>query len=524
MFVLPVPVFLLLLFSVLKVSGSSITHRTPYSTVQKTTVGASPWSRSVHNVTGECGGYTNRRKIISQCQRYLYQMTRYGYPWSPTGRQRNYRNERNVTERINRVTLRDALDALEHVCYIYDSSHTCLAENGIRDYCIATTEYSSYLTDFQFICHHSPRNENLVRSLQCLHDTRLMATLYFHIANRCRGMGILDDIMRRYKNAYFYAMGIKPGREQPIVPGLYCLPRSVISTCIRDIVKDHCGIMTADFVQNYMLHLQDWFDQTLKSAGLISNICDRDISSDILSSTAPIPPRHAKLSISRLLEITASGTALDTVWGTELQTHLHRLSGEEICSIDNAIVAYFACVLSSDDKIEKSKFNILQFGHETMQIIYHGSHCNRLNEFTACWNLLQETCGHKVQGLEHHATLLVEGCKIESEMDTVGCHWQDMLLPHYLQASRVTVWPMENQCLIDPIHLEGAHHNGLDSLMDNLDTVISLLQPGVEEISKKCGLQPAKRLSLLFDKLRYLQRGALKYADLYFSSIHNYGN
>ncbi len=47
--------------------------------------------------------------------------------------------------------------------------------------------------------------------------------------------------------------------------------------------------------------------------------------------------------------------------------------------------------------------------------------------------------------------------------------------------------------------------------MDNLDTVISLLQPGVDDISRKCGPAPAKRIISLINKLRYLQRDAAKY-------------
>ncbi len=136
----------------------------------------------------------------------------------------------------------------------------------------------------------------------------------------------------------------------------------------------------------------------------------------------------------------------------------------------------------ADDRSEKSKFNILQFAHQQLGVSYHGVQCSRLEEFTACWNLLQQICGPKVRGWELHATLLVEGCKIQSELDTVGCHWQDMLLPHYIQASRLTVWPMVSQCLQDPMYLESSYYsltfNMFNSVMDDLNTVISLLQPG----------------------------------------------
>ncbi len=50
--------------------------------------------------------------------------------------------------------------------------------------------------------------------------------------------------------------------------------------------------------------------------------------------------------------------------------------------------------------------------------------------------------------------------------------------------------------------------------MDELDTVISLLQPGVDEISRKCAPRPAKRLRSLLNKLHYLQRDAVRYMNL----------
>ncbi len=142
-------------------------------------------------------------------------------------------------------------------------------------------------------------------------------------------------------------------------------------------------------------------------------------------------------------------------------------------------------------------------------VLYHGTQCLRLEQFTACWNQLQEMCGSKVRGFRQHATLMVEGCAIQSEMDTVGCHWEDMLLRHYIQASRVTIWPLVFHCLKNPLFLESLQST-TNRIGHDLDTVISLLHPGVEEISRKCGQQPAKRLQAVLQKLQYLQYDALK--------------
>ncbi len=170
------------------------------------------------------------------------------------------------------------------------------------------------------------------------------------------------------------------------------------------------------------------------------------------------PRMHGKLGFLRLLEITASGTALDTVYGQLfLMPTPEKFSGEELCTVFPAYLAYYACVLSSDYESEMTNFNILQFAQRIIPIPYHGSHCNRLEQFTTCWNLLQQICGPKVRGLEQHANLLVESCKILSEMHLAGCHWQDMLLPYHIQASQMTAWPLAGQCIHNPMYLENSY-------------------------------------------------------------------
>ncbi len=514
MYVLAASTFvLIILLFLLKISTSSVLHSRPFSEVPKPSVGNRPWSNHVHNATVNCGNITAMRNTVIQCHRDLSLLVDYGYPWSHHNSQRNSRNSPNAADRNN--TLRDAMDSLNHVCSVHDRSRTCLKESGIRDNCLATIGYphGAIQIELRFICHHQQRDENLVHSLQCLHDTRVLAMLYFHIADRCRGFGILDDIMRRYKNAYFYRASVNPVQEQVFIGPLYCLPKSVISTCIRDIVEDHCGVITADLVQNYLYYLQHRYSHVLKSATLDPSPCDHDISFDMGAMRMPNPSGHTRIGITRWLQFTAPGTALDTVWGKYVMAYLHSLSGEDLCHTANAGMTYGACVMSSDDASDKTKFNILQFAHQQIPLVYHGSRCGRLEYFEECWNLLQDICGQKVRGLEQHATLLVEGCKVQSEMEITGCHWQDILLPHYIQASRVTVWPLGAQCLGNPMFLDGSDYRSYNDVVVDLKTLISLIQPGVEEISRQCGPQPAKRLRLLLSKLRYLQRDALKFTN-----------
>ncbi len=63
--------------------------------------------------------------------------------------------------------------------------------------------------------------------------------------------------------------------------------------------------------------------------------------------------------------------------------------------------------------------------------------------------------------------------------------------------------------------LENAHYAlSFNGIMDELDIVISLLQPGVDEIFRKCAPRPAKQLRSLLNKLHYLQRDAERYRNL----------
>ncbi len=232
-----------------RIARSSVIS-SPNNGFGNTSIGARQSSSTVHNATIDCGDQHVQNHIVQQCQRDLKHLASYGYPWSAEHSQRNSRYNPYATER--KSALRDALDSLDHACYTHDQSQRCLEKSKVQDYCLARTSLDgmSINTDFQFICHHQQRDENLVYSLQCLQNNRLLAMLYFHIADRCRGMGLLDGIMRQYKNSVFYTWDIKPVWDHAkTLLSLYCIPRSVISTCIRGLVEDHCGTTTANLIQ-----------------------------------------------------------------------------------------------------------------------------------------------------------------------------------------------------------------------------------------------------------------------------------
>ena len=199
----------------------------------------------------------------------------------------------------------------------------------------------------------------------------------------------------------------------------------------------------------------------------------------MMLSSPPIPSGHTlKLYISSLLQMTLPGTALDTVYGKYILDYLHSLSEEKLCTTPNAGVAYAVCVMSSDYKDEKNKLNSY-----SLLINWRGLHAMGLS--VADWNSLQHagTCYSRSENLrcrDRNSTLLSwwKDAKMQSELDTVGCHWQDMLLPHYIQVSHVTVWPTTGHYLKNSMYLEDDYYGTFNTIMGDLDTLISLLQPG----------------------------------------------
>ncbi len=506
--------FLILL--VMLMNTHTFSHATKYQNVHKHNKKNEKGNRdsrtTMHNVTIDCGDYGALGITVATCQRELLHFASNSSLWS--GRDIETKIRSNQSARNGSVDISDSLDLLDHMCYIHERSRMCLKENGVCDYCLNTANALLVETDSQFICQQQRRDENLIHALQCLHDTRVLAMLFFHIGNHClRGMDILDDLMMRMKHQYFYTLNVNRTLEMPhIATPLYCLPTHVISSCVKDIIEDYCGRRCSELVENYLLYYQERYGIAFKSAGLSSNICQYKTSSKCTLAAPPTvnSDTYKDLGFTRGLKMAAPGTALDTVMGRSLVAEMFNLSGREICTNElHTFVAYTGCFLSSDDKCESSKFNILQFGQALIPVIYHGTQCLRLEQFTACWNQLQNMCGSKVRGFKQHATLLVESCNIQSEMDTAGCHWQDMLLGHYIKASRVTIWPLVFQGLKNPLFLESGQSKP-NKVRKDLHTAISFLQLGVDEISKKCGQKPAKRLQSVLHKLQYLQFDALK--------------
>ncbi len=500
--------YLLIMLLIVKGMDSYAIHSRSRHKFNRERVRTNGTSQPPYNATIDCPGDT--RDIIWKCEGGLYNLTQAGYPWS------GVYNDSRKKQSLNN-TVKDALDVLNHVCDTADRAQACIRHSGIQDYCMLEAWLSSdEIPSFPFICQPQYRNENLLHSLQCLHDNRLLTMLYFRIGSQC-GIGILDRIIRGRKNVFWYRINVSPVIPMPDIMPMLCLPKDVISTCVR--VENQCGNMAAVLVQDYILYLQGWAARALESARLDPDICHHDVDStgaDTYMSSQYARPSHiqpASSPYTQLLRLAKEGTpgsALDSVWGRPVVGYLERI-GDKICYDETSLFAsFYVCLLSSEDTSARSRFNILQFSHQIIPLFdNHGSSCTRVTHFIECWKLLQETCGSRVRGLALYATLLIEGCKIQNLMDNIGCHWQDMLIWHYMEASRRTAWPFVSQASHNPMWLDKSVYN-VKTVQKDLGKVISLLQPGVDEIASKCGREPAVGLRRLLHKISYLQNDALK--------------
>ncbi len=470
-------------------------------------------SHTMHNATIGCG--LQDARATDNCTEHFFQLASPGYPWNGPSN--------------GNGTLNDPLDSLNYVCGIWDKARTCLRFHRVPDYCVVQYfGHPAFVVGFSFICQHQRRDENLLHSLRCLRDNRMLSMLFFHIGQKC-GIGNLDAIMVGRKKVFLYDINVNPAGAMPKVLPMYCLPRDVIFTCVKPMVDNQCGNMTASLVQKYIFYLQDWFAQSLESAGLRKDLCFHDAELELTGfdrkvyTTELISPSVATTpsSYKMFLRLIKQGPT-DTVLGSTLINLMQDSLADEpepgdLCFNKNELnMAFGVCMLYSEDTSERSRFNILQFAHLTEAFFfypYHGINCNRLKPFATCWGLLQDMCGSRTRGFALRAKLLVEGCEIQALMDRAGCHWQDMLIGHYVRAGQVTQWPMDTQGLNNPMLLDRSLYD-TSTLFEDLKKVISLLQPGVKEIGRKCGDEPATKLARLLHEIPYLQYDAIKYFNL----------
>ncbi len=517
---------LIFLLTEMETKSRDSVERTPNGGGDRPAVKDNYSGYSFPNITLDCGDRVMVYKTVARCHRDLQKLAVSGYPWFGTpsnfGKEKpgNYQYIRNR----NGAVVGDSLDPLDHACDVLASSQRCLHENGVQDACLLVGDVGSLglQVTFDFLCNHKDRDEELVQSLWCLHSNRVFSMLPFHIGQRC-GLDILDEMVTRQDNAIYYIMNVSTTENlMHSMLHLYCLPWNLTKRCVNTIVRDQCGSMGAVLVRDFILHFQNATRSMWNSIGVHTDICDFDIlRRSYRKQVSPSVQRKFHINGSpfyRLLEEAASGTALDTTYGKRILEILRRETAVGLCnSTINSFLAYSACVLSSEDLLEKAKFNILQFAHQMPLFPYHGAHCDRLEQFTTCWNMLQGTCGPNVRGFALHSVLMVYDCNLQTVMDTAGCEWQDILLKYYVHAGSETLWPLVVQGWDNPAFLDAGNYS-ISDMGQELEKVIAILRPGAEEISRKCG--QGRLLQTSLQEIQRTQYDALRFYHIWEDRIH----
>ncbi len=510
-------------------------------------VGRDVDSKPSHSTNGDDPYKTINKKCTSahmvwvaedRCARGLPEFINHGFPWLPWApktpkRRRSNRSFQRPWERNNRHPadsqggLSDPMDSLNHVCQFFERMSRCMDKHNMPVSCVLAG-YSCFdlYKAFEFLCRNQTRDENLLHSLRCLHDTRLPTMLDYHMAADCRhGMDILDQQMLARKRRQLHKLNLQVNVGS--FTSLYCLPERVLSTCVYNFTEQYCGTMAAKVLLAYVHFQQDETKSALEFLGLPSWLCERNSSHNIhhrgtaksgISKTPLFDEQTLKTEISSKaifdtsLDSYSDDTFLDTPRARAEARHLKRLTGQELCNNSNILYAYEVCVMLGHDISEIPKFNILQYSHMLIPIPYVGSHCSRLGEFTQCWRTLQGLCGSRTRYFAQHATLMIEGCHLQEKMDDISCHWQDFLLPAYIKAARVTKWPIAPQALINPMFLDDAIYDVelQDDLRSNLID-FELLQPAVEEIAVRCGREVGTYLRNILNRIRYFQYDACRF-------------
>ena len=463
---------------------------------------------------------------ILQCLEDLILLARNGFPWAQpdmTDQIRNYKQNQSCN-------LGDPLDPINHVCEVFGDSLKCIDQHAIPRECMVSGDGTGFVvhTTFQFICHIQPRRTDLLHSLQCLKESRVLALLVLYLADRS-GTHI-DDMVQGNVNALF-ALLMNSDIEIPnvyitpftigelVCTGLICLPESVIYHDVTFIVDRKCGSHAAGLVRDFYLYYRTRFNGVLSKLGLPTNICDKETRRKPAIGNLYATPGDTQDNgiFSRLfqqfLEKHSPGTAMDTPFGHRIRSVIASEPDGKFCNpVIELQAAFQACLLLSYDPSGKARFNILLYAHAVINVPFSPyPDSSSLKIFRSCWNLLQQMCGQNTSYLEYDYHVSVGSREIQRMMDTMTCEWQDTLMRLYIKASQQgNIWPAglnANNRL--PMFLsEGRFSFG--SQTDSMSDLISVVTHGLKEISAKCSTASAKRMELFYNKLEYFWYHELK--------------
>ena len=467
---------------------------------------------------------------ILQCEKDILPFVANGFPWSLPSVSKIPNKLRN--QQMKRGNFGDSLDPINHMCEVFDDFSRCLDQHAIPTECLLIRDGSGFEISvvFQFLCHIQPRSINLLHSLQCLKETRVVDLLVLHLADRTGTH--LDDMAQGTVNAFFRflqnpelwskyitnpgVLFIATGR------GLICLPESVLSHHAFFIIDRKCGSHAAYLVRDFYLYFRTRFNSVLGKMGFTTNICDKKTRRNpTIGSVSAVPDdtkRDGVLnrSIDQFLEENSPGTAMDTAWGRFIRVTIASMAEKEFCDPVLGTIKFQACLFVSYNPSGKARFNVLPYAHSVGPYNFAPfPDSSSLKLFRSCWNILQQMCGPNTTYYEYEYRISAGSREIQKMMDNVTCEWQDMLIRLYIEASEHgNLWPSTVNANQAPMFLSSGNYP-YGSLTNSMSDLISVLSPGVKEISAKCSMASAERIKLFYQRLKYYLYIEIKLANLW---------
>ncbi len=457
---------------------------------------------------------------IERCAEDLVFLARYDFPWVVTDvaeTQTQMGNRQKVKDGIQ-----DPLDPINQVCGLFQGFLKCLDQYAIPDVCLIGGDRPFRLhIVFTFVCNIQPRSTDLLHSLSCLKETRILDLMVFHLANKPGTH--TDDMAQGTVNTFFKFLNsdllistyfFSPeGASGVVTEGLICLPESVLSRDFSFLIDSQCGTHAADLARDYYLYFRRRYLYLLGKTGFPTNICDKkterkphrlqppnevhavsgDVRRDVFSSRI----------FSRFLDENSPGTALDTVFGRGLRNDIGSVTEQEFCNPTLLSASFQACTLLSYDPSGKARFNVLQFAHSTTLGFEPFADSSRMEIFRSCWNLLQQICGTNATYVDYGYRVSAGSRQIQAMMDNLTCEWQDMLLQYYVEAAENgNLWPGPSVGLRRPMLLSKGYFT-YGAMQNSMNDLVHVLNHGVNEIAARCSLSSARRIQMFYERLRY---------------------
>ncbi len=474
-----------------------------------------------------------------QCTKGLRPLMMKSFPWALTDITEIQNESQKQQQQSDNY--RDPLDPINHVCEVFADFLKCMDQHAIPIECLLSGSACPVFvvhTVLHFICHMQPRSTDLLHSLQCLTESRVLDLLVFYLADRPGTH--LDDMAQGTVNALFRFLNSTAVTRYSINPllidmvvssGLICLPESVISQDIYFIVDRKCGLYGADLVRDYYLYFRTQFTSALNEMGFSTDICNKETRGYTVTKIDRVngtPDDHTESDgisgklFDQFLQETSPGTAMDTVYGHGLKNVIKTISDKEFCDpLFGLLLSFQACVLLSYDPSGKARFNVLQFAHSVAFPTFAPFlDSSSLKIFRSCWHLLQQNCGANTTYFEYSYRVSSGSREIQKMMDNLTCEWQNMLIQRYIEASEQgNIWPTSMNADGRPMCLsEGTYTYG--TLTNFMADLLAVVSRGVKEISAKCGMASAKRIQLFYHRLNYNWYTDVKFNYMIQESLH----